>query len=165
MSTSQLSTINVGRVAHPTDGVYADFLVDGMALSTRASRKSDIVGCLGWGEPAAQDAAVARLLLEAPADTPSGRVSLYVCKECGDLGCGAMSVRIQRDGNVVTWSDFYYEGADATFAANNRLLDDLGPYRFSWRLYEAAIRVARNVAVTHSGIVHWLAAKDGGRTQ
>jgi hypothetical protein len=131
MPFTPLSSIDVRRVAHPKGGVYADFVVNGLALSTRAGRKSDLVGVLGWGDAAAQDAAVARLLLEWRADTPTERVALYVCKECGDLGCGALSVRVERRANVVTWSDFYYEGADATFAANNRLLEDLGPYHFS----------------------------------
>jgi len=163
MSKTLLSTIDVSRVAHPKDGVYADFMVDGLALSTRARRKGDVVGVLGWGEAAAQDAAVARLLLNSPPDTPTERVSLYVCKECGGLDCGAMSVRIERDANVVTWSDFYYEGNDVAFAADNRLLEDLGPYHFSWRLYEAAVRNARDIVNTHSAVVHWLSADEGGR--
>jgi hypothetical protein len=165
MPNPALSTIDVRRVAHPKGGVYADFVVDGLSLSTRANRKSDLVGVLGWGDAAAQDAAVVRLLLEAPADTCTGRVSLYVCKECGGLDCGAMSVRVIREHNVVTWSDFYYEGADATFAANNRFLEDLGPYHFSWRLYEAAVRYGRDIVSTHSAVVRWLSAEQGGRAQ
>ena len=126
--------------AYETGRVYADFVVDGVALSTLVRRKGDLISGLGWGTPGSQDAMVARLLLSAPPDLPSGRVSLYVCPECGDLSCGAITVRISRDGPIITWADFWYEGDHVGIPSNNRLLEDMGPYRFSWAVYESAIR-------------------------
>jgi hypothetical protein len=32
-----------------------------------------------------------------------------VCPECGDIGCGAIAVRVTRDGGNVVWSDFARE--------------------------------------------------------
>jgi hypothetical protein len=55
------STIDVRRTATPSGGVFADFVVNGLSLLTRARRKAEIMGCLGWGDSDAQDAAVARL--------------------------------------------------------------------------------------------------------
>jgi hypothetical protein len=134
------ATAQKGDQAWETGRVYADFVVDGLALSTHMRRKGDHISCLGWGPKPMQDDAVARLLLQAPPDLASGRVSLYVCPECGDLSCGAITVRIQRNGNVVTWGDFWYEGNHEGIPSNNRLLDDLGPYSFDWEEYEGAIR-------------------------
>jgi hypothetical protein len=64
---------------------YLDFEVDGICLSTKFG---DMVSCLGWAVSDWNDKAVRRLLLEEPADFENNRRSLYVCPECGDLGCG-----------------------------------------------------------------------------
>ena len=37
---------------------------------------------------------IAELLRKAPASLPSGRTPSYVCPECGDVGCGAIAVRM-----------------------------------------------------------------------
>jgi hypothetical protein len=31
---------------------------------------------------------------------------LYVCPECGDIQCGAMTVEITKTGNTYTWQNF-----------------------------------------------------------
>lgn len=62
-----------------------------------------------------QDMDDLRALLGRPGrQLSSGRVPLYVCSQCGDLGCGAFAVRVEREvgtsgGRVVTWSDFAWE--------------------------------------------------------
>jgi hypothetical protein len=78
-------------------------------------------------------------------DFPSGRVSLYVCPECADLGCGAVAVRTRRTESVVVWSDFELEynyhpspGYDGEFA-------DLGPFEFDWVDHESAVRGAHGI--------------------
>ena len=53
--------------------------------------------------------AVRRLLGEAEPDAPDGRVTVYVCAECGDLGCGAITVVIKRDNGAVGWRDWGYQ--------------------------------------------------------
>ena len=53
--------------------------------------------------------AVRRLLGEAEPDAPDGRVTVYVCAECGDLGCGAITVVIERDNGAVRWRDWGYQ--------------------------------------------------------
>ena len=40
--------------------------------------------------------AISRLLADEPPDGPADRIALYVCHECGDLGCGAATVTIKR---------------------------------------------------------------------
>lgn len=34
---------------------------------------------------------------------------LYVCPECGDIGCGAITVNILDLGDRIVWRDFAYE--------------------------------------------------------
>jgi hypothetical protein len=139
------ATTQRGDQAWETGRVYADVVVDGVALSTHMRRKGDHISCLGWGPKPMQDDAVARLLMQAPPDLASGRVSLYVCPECGDLSCGAITVRIERRGDVVTWRDFWYEGDYEGFPSNNTLLEDLGPYFFAWEEYQGAVKAGYGI--------------------
>lgn len=85
---------------------YLDFVVDEIPLSKRLGVETS---CLGWLEPSENEKAVYRLLLEEPADFPNNRRSLYVCPECGDLGCGAISVVIEQTENQIIWRDFAFE--------------------------------------------------------
>jgi hypothetical protein len=54
---------------------------------------------------------------------------LYVCPECGDLGCGALTAKVGRDGDYIVWSDFAFEtGLDVDPPDLNRShLADVGP--------------------------------------
>jgi hypothetical protein len=47
---------------------------------------------------------VARLQGETQPDYPPNRVAIYVCPECGDLGCGAITVAVSREEGTVIWS-------------------------------------------------------------
>jgi len=46
------------------------------------------------------------LLLIENADRPHDRRSLFICSECGDLGCGATSCVIVKEGNAIVWKEF-----------------------------------------------------------
>ena len=90
-----------------TERRFRDIKVDGVALSTVVN--ADVISPFGWGSPEEQFMALDRLLLRAPPDLYEGRVSLYVCPECGDLGCGAVSVVIETDGSGIIWRDFAFQ--------------------------------------------------------
>jgi hypothetical protein len=136
--------LRMGAGAWQTGRVYADFVADDMPLSIYAHRRGDLISCLGWGPRPAQDEAIARLLGDAPPDFPwgGGRTALYVCPEDGDLHCGAVTAVIERDGDAVVWRAFGYEtGLDTDPPdLDTQHLETLGPFRFSWSEYEAAIR-------------------------
>ena len=68
-----------------------------------------------------------------------GRFPLYVCSECADLGCGALTVAVERqsDGDAVTWSDFRFEDGNTPLSEHPSLAG-LGPFTFSAERYEAA---------------------------
>ncbi|RZS91817.1 hypothetical protein EV189_1069 [Motilibacter rhizosphaerae] len=86
-----------------TERHFLDYVVDGQPWAAR--HRLDEVTPLGWGTADLARAAVAQLLVEAPPDL-DGRVALYVCAECGDHLCGALTARVSRQDDVVTWSDF-----------------------------------------------------------
>jgi hypothetical protein len=93
---------------------FLDFVVDGQSLYERFADnaqapyelyRADTIGCLGWLGPEADADAASRLLGEAPPDIED-RVAIYVCPECADLFCGAVTARVERDGDEVVWRKF-----------------------------------------------------------
>jgi hypothetical protein len=114
-----------------------DFVVDGQALSEKV--RGDYASCLGWGKRDWEATIIDRLLREAAPDSPPNRVALYICPECGDFGCGAVTAVIERDGDSILWHSFGYEND----LVESPLLEDythLGPYRFEAGEYEATLR-------------------------
>jgi hypothetical protein len=115
--------------APPPQRRFLDFIVDGRSLYEWHG--ADLIGCLGWADDAL---AAARLLRDAPPDL-GNRTSIYICPVCGDLDCGALSVRITREGKEIVWSGF----AMSSGAGHDEGQFDVPELRFDVREYWAAI--------------------------
>ena len=114
---------------------FLDVLVDSHRLLDRIGWEgADLITPIGWGVPAAQLSAIRQLQRDEPSTLPSGRVLLFVCPECGDIGCGAIAVRITRSGSDVIWSDFARENG-----YEEPLPIDCDPIRFNARDYWNAL--------------------------
>jgi hypothetical protein len=121
-----------------------DFLVDGVSLfkATRAD-SSDMCGCLS--DPRHErdlarqfNGRMAKMLTS---DVPIGvahRATLFVCSECGDLACGAITVLVSRNDLSVQWSDFAYDNG---YEAASKV-DHVGPFEFEWAAYLDEIKRA-----------------------
>jgi len=118
---------------------YLDIVVDGLPLSEVID--GDMVSCLGWLDPEENVRAARRLLLEGPADLPNGRRTLYVCPECGDVGCGAVSLVVERAGDKIIWRDFGYEN-NYEDVVRTEGYENIGPFVFDRAGYEASIKKA-----------------------
>jgi len=92
-----------------------DIAVDGRCLAEHFIGQSGAhpsqVAPIGWKNAPVgiERKAVDQLLGIRGSSLASGRVPVLVCEECGDLACGAIAVRIERDGTLVTWTDWAYE--------------------------------------------------------
>lgn len=88
---------------------FLDFVIDGQSL-WETLRKPDMVSvlCAQYAEKEPANA-ISRLLLNQKADLPNGRRSLFICAECGDLGCGAITAVVEKQAESFTWNDFGYE--------------------------------------------------------
>jgi hypothetical protein len=134
----------VPRVRPARNGVplrrWLDFVVDGRSMAELLDVGENI-GCLGWWPVKAEAEHLERLKDRAPADLPSGRVSLYVCPVCGGLDCGAVTVRITREGDDLVWSDFAWEReADLDdYAPYPRGIPGVGPFRFDRAQYRRTL--------------------------
>lgn len=98
--------------AEPAGHRFLDWTVNGDLLR----------GMLGWATPPSEstvmvsgwslDAALSSLKslrLQGGGEFPDGRAAILVCEVCGDLECGALSVRVTRSTDTVCWSDFGWQ--------------------------------------------------------
>lgn len=116
-----------------------DFLIDNNSLLSMLVRKfgghGDYAGCFSKGWASLNKDSKAKLLLEKGSDTADGRIAVYVCPECADIGCGAFCCNIEQMDDYYIWKDFAYENdyEDA------RIIHGMGPYCFNKILYEKLI--------------------------
>src|SRR3954447_7641655 len=81
---------------------FLDFQVDGASLYDAIGE--DLISCFGWLPAEGEAHFAAQLLLEQPPDL-DGRVPIYVCPECADNYCGAITAVIERKGDKTLWRD------------------------------------------------------------
>lgn len=107
-----------------TERRFLDFVVDGESLYDQL-RVGDQVTALGCWPPDSERAHIQQLL------SASGRVPLYVCAECGDLGCGAITAFVERTPDGFVWRDFAFENNyDGTMTDMNSYRA-IGPFVFN----------------------------------
>ncbi|MCX2926226.1 oxidoreductase [Streptomyces sp. NEAU-W12] len=123
---------------HQVHRDFVDFVVDGRPLLFRLG-DLDAVSPLASDVPPAIFTAQARsLLLETGAPLPSGRYIVYGCPECEDLGCGAVTAVIERDGEDYIWRDFAWQTDEHADLERNGY-HGLGPFRFRGADYRTAL--------------------------
>lgn len=93
---------------------YLDIVIDGRPLTQhfagRQGAHPSEVSPLGWSDSAeTRETELRQFLAVTRSGFESGRVAVLVCEQCGDVGCGAITVRISRDGPVIRWSDWASE--------------------------------------------------------
>jgi hypothetical protein len=129
-----------GSEPYKTERKFLDFVLDGVSLYDSVASERDLASTL-WIDPPVPNEilkSARRLLLLEPGDLPSGRVSLYTCPECGDLGCGGITVSILRRNGDIVWCDFGYENnyEEGPYLEPFR---SLGPFHFARLSYEARL--------------------------
>jgi hypothetical protein len=128
--------------AYKSERHFLDFVVNGNSLWERVGKRDDMVTVL-CREFASEETrkATRRLLLVEEADFPDDRRSLFICSECGDLGCGAISIAVEKKGDRIMWKNFGYEN---TYENDVKLSDyaDVGPFAFDAAAYQALLSQA-----------------------
>ncbi len=93
------------------DREYIDFIISGQSLTRLFDLQNcELLGVLGWRNKMEDEIKRIRQFtgVEKPA-LQSGRTCLFVCRECGDIGCGAITVQILFTDETVVWKDFGWE--------------------------------------------------------
>jgi hypothetical protein len=130
---------------YKTERHFLDFVVNGTSLYGAIQAKHvDNISPFWTGKDLTQamkSAAVEsakRLMLMQPADFANNRRSLFICAECGELGCGAVSITVERSNDGFVWRDFGYEN-DWEDKVLTEAYSDLGPFIFSPDEYVSAL--------------------------
>jgi hypothetical protein len=118
---------------------FLDYVVNGVSLYERHGM--DFISCLGWLDPNQDEHAAQRLLGKAEPDLEA-RVAIYICPECGDLDCGAITSKIELEGGDVLWRGMAFSSIDwseESWRHDQSGFDDLQELRFPVSNYEKAI--------------------------
>ncbi|MFF2908540.1 oxidoreductase [Paenibacillus sp. NPDC057934] len=111
---------------------FFDFSIDENSLYNTL-QSYDFISVLSHRNEELQRNEFDKLLLNAPSELESGRYMIYVCPMCADLGCGAITVSIQREEEHVVWKDFSYEDGEKSKSLH------LGTFTFEWANYTKTI--------------------------
>jgi hypothetical protein len=112
-----------------TQRSWLDFIVDGASLCDTL-KAGGYIGCLGWGDPGVEASSLRQLMQGERSQLPDGRVMIYVCAECGDLGCGAVTVAVRREGDTIIWDHFGLENNYDPEMTDRESYRHVGPLRF-----------------------------------
>lgn len=101
---------------------YLDFIISGQSAKTKLKAVNfDLISPFGWGDEKYENEIIKEFTGQKRPEIPSGRLMLYVCPECGDIGCGSITADIEITKEKVIWKNFGYENNDPDI--------DLEPYR------------------------------------
>ena len=115
-----------------------DFLVDGRSLADAlGASERDLVGRLDRDDRDWNAGSVRVLTGDAAPDLGDDRVMLFVCPECADLGCGAITAALRSEGDTMTWSDFKHENSyDPSMTTS---FPEVGPFAFAVQPYRRVL--------------------------
>lgn len=87
---------------------FYDFSINGRPLSDVAE-PGDFIAPFGWLGNELERKYFEQLLLRSSSELQSGRIPLYICPECADLGCGCLTVLVSKYDDCFVWSEFGFE--------------------------------------------------------
>ena len=146
MTTFELIKATRVGASNKVERRYLDFCPGGEAVFRSDVERRDLCSVL-WLDPPVpgeRDKSVLRLLKELAGDLPSDRVSLYICPECGDIGCGAITAKISVAPGEIVWSEFGYENSYEDSVLTEPFVA-LGPFAFDRHEYESKLRALISV--------------------
>lgn len=116
---------------------FLDFSVSGKSLKTILDiETADYITLFGWGTNKEYDRHILNVFrLKEKSQLTTGRVMIYVCPECGDIDCGAITAIIKDFGDRIIWSDFGYE---TDYGGLTEIYDQIEPIEFDRTSYFSA---------------------------
>jgi hypothetical protein len=86
-----------------TEREYLDFVVSGQSLKNILGiENADYATLIGFGTKREYDKQILNIFrLKEKSHLATGRVMIYVCPECGDIDCGAVTAVILDQGSKI----------------------------------------------------------------
>lgn len=99
-----------GNVTRYPESHYLDYAIDGQILTERLPVARGMVTPLNRAWLPTVNGAIEELLGRRRTEGLNpGRVALFVCGECGNLGCGAVTANLVVEDDRVSWSHFAWD--------------------------------------------------------
>ncbi len=109
---------------------FFDFIISGKSLRQILKiTDRDLIGVLGWGENKIfEQRQINEFIGVEKPEIKTVRTKFYVCPECGELDCGAITGKIEFTENHIIWKDFGYENnlSEPDFD----IYENIGPFTF-----------------------------------
>ncbi len=132
-----LTRVDLSEQAHQSARNFFDFVINGAPL--RPMLKADDVAVLSDDWSTSDFAR--QLLLEASGDHRlEGRAQIYACRECLDINCGGIAVKVTAVGNRVRWESFEKFWPDYETDSFEFEPIHAGPYEFDLSQYRSALK-------------------------
>jgi hypothetical protein len=111
---------------------YLDFIVSGQSLGELFDQLNfNKIGTFGWSENKEYESKhIDEFLGNEQPELETGRSCFYVCPECGDIGCGAITAKIEITDENVVWKDFGYEDDTDFLEPDTTQFKNIGPFSF-----------------------------------
>ena len=90
---------------------FYDLIVDGKSLFEQfIDADSDMAGHFGFYNDVKLNLKVIdEFQLKSKSELKSGQSMIFVCRDCGDIGCGAITAKIDETDNKIIWSNYKWE--------------------------------------------------------
>jgi hypothetical protein len=129
MSNLELVWRTRSGVSGRTRREYLDFVIDGKSLQDLLD-PGEMIGCLGWQSSTEEQVLIDQLLLKRPSPIGDDRVPIYICPECGQLDCGAVTVQIQKSKSGIVWSNLGFQKDNSVAVSFDRAYASIAGYTF-----------------------------------
>jgi hypothetical protein len=129
-----------GKYLRRPESHYLDLVVDETPVRDRAADTTDLVTVLNraWLPGVAEAVEVLQGHRPHP-DLGPDRVALLVCGVCGDLDCGALTVRLDVTDSEVRWSDWSWVDHQGERDAQSPSGERIEPVVFDRTDYQACL--------------------------
>lgn len=89
-------------------GQFLDYNISGISLQKYLGFESkNIVTPFGWFVIKDEEKRVLKeFRLQTKTRLPENRIELYICGQCGDIGCGSITAQVFDKGDRIVWTNF-----------------------------------------------------------
>lgn len=103
-----LNLVNFPAKETGKDGHYYDFIISGKSLREYLGLKDyqSATPLNSWFIKMYMIQSLKEFRLQNKTELPGNRLHLYVCADCGEIDCGAVTVEIIDKGDRIVWTKF-----------------------------------------------------------
>jgi hypothetical protein len=129
MNTLNFEKRTIGEQKKKNERTYFDFIVSGQSLRTILNADNQgLISPFGWGNNDYELEIIKEFRGQKIPQIPSKRLMIYVCADCGDIGCGAITADLEINDDKVIWKNFGYEDNSSEIDFNS--FKDIPPFEF-----------------------------------